>query len=277
MKKLLLSFLLFFSSITHAEIYHGSWALYDYALQEYQVVFNRTEIRPIASITKLFTANTILREGLDLNEKVKVQGKAGGRFPKGTMVSRNDLLKAMLISSDNLAAETLANTFPGGFDAFIRETNRWVRGFGMVHTEIVDASGLLPGNVSNVDNLVMLLYRIKDIPEIRKIASDRTETLSLPKGKKRTIKINLHNTNPTLFQFDNILVSKTGFTNPAGRCVVMLVDKGEHLYAVVILGQKNIQDRSKIATELITKKPMEKQPVEKTTDPITFDFEMPWQ
>lgn len=276
MKKLLLSLGLVLTSSAQAGNYQGSWALYDYELHEYQVVYNRTEVRPIASITKLFTATTILREGLDLNEKVKVQGKAGGRFPKGTMVSRNDLLKAMLISSDNLAAETLANTFPGGFNAFIQETNRWVRGFGMVHTEIVDASGLLPGNVSNVDNLVMLLHRIKDIQEIRKIASDRTETLSLPKGKKRTIKINLHNTNPTLFQFDNILISKTGFTNPAGRCVVMLVDKGEHLYAVVILGQKNVRDRSKIAEELITKKPMEPRP-QTEQDPITFDFDVKWQ
>lgn len=272
MKKLIILALALFVPLTAqaTKHYQGSWGLYDYDLREYQVVFNRTEVRPIASITKLFTANTIMREGLDLNEKVKVQGKAGGRFPKGSMVTRKDLMKAMLISSDNLAAETLAHTFPGGFNAFIAETNRWVRGFGMTNTTIVDASGLLPGNVSNIDNLVTLLYKVKDIPVIRQIASDRTETLSLPKGKKRTIKINLHNTNPTLFQFDNILVSKTGFTNPAGRCVVMLVDKGDRLYAVVILGQKNVIDRSKIAEDLINKKPLP-VPVE---DPITFDFEI---
>lgn len=269
-----MTLLLSVSSLAQAGSYQGAWALFDYDLQEYQVVYNRAEIRPIASITKLFTATTILRSGLELNEKVKVQGKAHGRFPRGTMVSRLDLLKAMLISSDNLAAETLANTYPGGFDEFIRETNSWARGFGMTHTEIVDASGLLPGNVSNVDNLVMLLHRIKDIDIIRKIASDRQEVLSLPKGKKRTIKINLHNTNPTLFQFDNILISKTGFTNPAGRCVVMLVDKGERLYAIVILGQKNVKDRSKIAEDLITKKPT---PVPPPKDPITFDFDITWQ
>ena len=147
----------------------------------------------------------------------------------------------------------------------------------MIHTEIVDASGLLPGNTSNIDDLVVLLNKLKDNPVIRKVASDRTETLSLPKGKKRTIKINLHNTNPTLFQFDNILISKTGFTNPAGRCVVMLVDKGEHLYAVIILGQKNVRDRSKIAEDLITKKPMESPRLSTEEDPITFDFNIQWQ
>lgn len=271
MKKLLTTLLLSIGTLAHAHSYQGAWGLYDYDLHEYQVVFNRTEVRPIASITKLFTANTILRSGVDLEEKVKVQGKSGGRFPKGTLVPRKDLLKAMLISSDNLAAETLAHTFPGGSDKFITETNDWVKGFGMTNTTIVDASGLLPGNVSNVDNLVVLLNRIKDNELIRKIASDRQEVLSLPKGKKRTIKISLHNTNPSLFQFDNILISKTGFTNPAGRCVVMLVNKGERLYAVIILGQKNVQDRSKIASDLITKQPLSK-PVEDTPDPITFDF-----
>lgn len=273
MKKIISTLFLTLGLSAQAQTYQGAWALYDYSLQEYQVVFNRTEIRPIASITKLFTATTIIREGLDLDEKVKVQGRSNGRFPKGTMVTRHDLLKAMLISSDNLAAETLANTFPGGFDNFIVETNRWVKGFGMTKTEIVDASGLLSGNVSNIDNLVILLHKVKDIPAIRKIASDRTDTLNLQKNKKKTIKINLHNTNPTLFHFDNILVSKTGFTNAAGRCVVMLVDKGERLYAVIILGQKNVQERSKIAEDLINKKPMPVPP----PAPITFDFDMPWQ
>jgi D-alanyl-D-alanine endopeptidase (penicillin-binding protein 7) len=66
-------------------------------------------------------------------------------------------MKAMLISSDNLAAETLAHTYPGGFGAFITDTNQWVQGTGLTNTKIVDASGLLAGNVSTIDNLVALL------------------------------------------------------------------------------------------------------------------------
>lgn len=271
MKKLLATLILSLGTLAHASNEQGAWALYDYDLDEYQVVYNRSEVRPIASITKLFTATTILRSGVDLDERVKVQGQAGGRFPKGTMVTRKDLLKAMLISSDNLAAETLANTYPTGFNAFIKDTNEWVHGWGLIDTHIVDASGLGAGNVSNIDNLIVLLHKIKDNPVIREIAGDRAETLSLPKGKKKTIKIHLHNTNPTLFEFDNILISKTGFTNPAGRCVIMLVNKGSRLYAVVILGQKNVQERSKIAKDLITKQPIDR-PVSKLVEPISFDF-----
>ena len=83
------------------------------------------------------------------------------------------------------------------------------------------------------------------------------EVISIPKGK-RTLKIHLRNTNPSIFVFDNILISKTGFTSPAGRCVVMLVEKNGTYNAVVVLGQKNVKARSRIANDLITVDPLEK-------------------
>jgi D-alanyl-D-alanine endopeptidase (penicillin-binding protein 7) len=145
-----------------------------------------------------------------------------------------------------------------------------VQGTGLTSTTIVDASGLLAGNVSTIDNLVTLLHRIKDHDVIREISNERTTTLKLPKGKK-TVKINLRNTNPTLFQFDNIIISKTGFTSPAGRCVAMLVRKEDRLYAVVVLGQPNVKERSQLANELISKEPIRQVP------PVyqTIEFEFP--
>jgi D-alanyl-D-alanine endopeptidase (penicillin-binding protein 7) len=259
MKKLFVLFCVSISTMSYSQSSQGAWGLYDYDLIEYQMVYNRSDVRSIASITKLFTATTILRHGLDLEEKVKVTGKSGGRFPRGAMVPRIDLMKAMLISSDNLAAETLAHSYPGGFNAFITDTNQWVQGTGLSSTKIVDASGLLAGNVSTIDNLVALLFRIKDHDVIQEISNERTTTLKLPKGKK-TVKINLRNTNPTLFQFDNIVISKTGFTNPAGRCVAMLVRKEDRLYAVIVLGQPNVKERSQLANELISKEPIRQAP-----------------
>lgn len=257
MKKFIIASTLALSFLSHAEPSQGAWGLYDYDLATYQMVHNGTEVRSIASITKLFTANTILRAGLDLDEKVKVQGKSGGRFPRGEKVSRIDLLKAMLISSDNLAAETLANTYPGGFNRFLEDTNEWVQGWGLVNTTIVDASGLLPGNQSNVENLTLFLLRIKDQPVIRKIASEDQATLNLPKGRK-VVKIHLKNTNPVMLQFDNILISKTGTTNAAGKCVVMLVEKNKTLHAVIVLGQKNGEERNKLAKAFISMLPLPK-------------------
>jgi len=177
----------------------------------------------------------------------------------------------MLISSDNLAAETLANTYPGGFDTYLEDANRWITGWGLINTRVVDASGLLPGNVSNVNDLVKFLAKIQGNSVIRDITKERNTTVSVPKGKK-SLTINLKNTNSTLFQFDNILISKTGTTNAAGKCVVMIVEKAGSPYAVVILGQKNAQERSILASDLITIMPNPK-PVE--VEPVSIDFKFP--
>lgn len=249
MKKVLLAIVLL-STAFYAQASKGAWGLYDYNIEQYQIAHNPSDVRSIASITKLFTAATILREGLDLAEKVRVQGKSSGRFGRGMMVTRLDLMKAMLISSDNLAAETLAHTYPGGFHKFIEDTNRWVQGLGLVDTTIVDASGLLPGNQSTVNNLVTFIYRLKQYPEILRISAEANAVLNIPKGRKH-IKIHLKNTNPEVFTFDNIILSKTGTTNAAGRCVVMLVEKNSTVHAVVILGQQNKQERSLIAQTLL--------------------------
>ena len=267
MKKLLL--ILLFSTSAYAQ--QGSFALYDYEQVEYQVSHNISEVRPIASITKLFTAITILRSGAELNDKVKVQGRSGGHFPNGMMVNRRDLMTAMLVSSDNRAAETLANTYPGGFDRFITDANDYIRGRGLINTRIVEPTGLSALNVSTAEELISFLGAIANNVEIRKMADDRTAEIIVPKGKK-FIHIKLNNTNPSIFKFDNILISKTGFTNPAGRCVVMLVEKDHRYYGIVVLGQKNVKARSDLANSMITAEPMPAKP--RVEDPIVFESPM---
>jgi serine-type D-Ala-D-Ala endopeptidase (penicillin-binding protein 7) len=282
MKKFLITLLL--SPLTAFAA--GSYALYDYDRDEFQVESNVREQRPIASITKLFTAVMIDRSGVDLDEKVKVGGHSGGKVPRGTMMTRLDLMRAMLISSDNRAAETLAETYPGGFNRFIKDVNEYTQYMGLLNTRIVDSSGLLPGNVSTAQDLVKFLWKISENPVIRDIASERYATLNVPgktvkvksKSKKkksyaRTLRINLHNTNPSMFVFDNILISKTGFTNPAKRCVVMLVEKNQQKYGIAILGQPDVRARSKIAQELITATPLPKKPEPKEVPVLEYNFQ----
>jgi D-alanyl-D-alanine carboxypeptidase len=264
MKKLFL-LLLFVSGISYA----GSYALYDFSSHEYVAENNRHEVRPIASITKLFTAVTVLNSGVDLDEKIKVNGRSSGHVPLGVFMSRMDLMRAMLISSDNRAAETLANNHPGGFDQFIREVNLYADSKALYNTKIVDSTGLSPGNQSNSVDLINFLSSIKHNTVIRGIAGERNAALNAPRGKK-TITINLHNTNPEIFVFDNILISKTGFTNPAGRCVLMLIEKKKELYGVVVLGQPNVKNRSILVKELLN---IDVEPVPKTIINSTVDFE----
>ena len=270
MKRLLISLTLITSSLCYAG---GAYALYDYEQQEFQVSYNTYEVRPIASITKLFTAITILRSGADLNERVKVKGKSGGHFPNGMLVTRHDLMKAMMVSSDNRAAETLANTYPGGFDEFIKDANAYIKGRGLIHTSIEEPTGLSKNNVSTANELLSFLGAVKDNEALKSYADEKSADILVPKGKK-FIHIKLNNTNPSIFKFDNILISKTGYTNPAGRCVVMLVEKDHKHYGIVVLGQKNAQERSQLANKLITTPPLPTKPVVREPDPIQFDLAM---
>lgn len=228
----------------------GSYVLFDYNNGEFSDEFNRNQIRSIASITKMFTAITVINSNANLYEKLYVTGRNGGKVPRGTWVSRMDLLKAMVMNSDNLAAEVLANNHPGGFDQFIIDANTYNKNIGLLHTEIVDSSGLLPGNVSTASELVLFLNSIKNNPVIQDIGALRDYELTVPKGKK-TYHIKFHNTNPELYKYDNILISKTGFTNSAGRCVMMLVEKGSKVYGLIVLGQPNVQRRSQIVAQLM--------------------------
>lgn len=268
--KLLLIFLLS-ASTAWAVPDEGSYALYDYKHTSYIVKYRHQQVRSIASITKLFTAITILRSGVDLNERVRVNGRSYGRIPNGTTMTRLDLMRAMLISSDNRAAETLANHHPGGFEKFIRDVNKFAADNALNDTQIVDATGLLAGNVSTVFDLKEFLDILKDEPTIRHISSEKNAVLQVPKGKK-TLHINLRNTNPELFVYDNIVTSKTGWTRAAGRCVVMLVERGRDTYAVVVLGQGNVVKRSAVVNHLIGEE-LEKIPTPTFSNILDFILE----
>lgn len=269
MKKFFILFLLFLGS-AHAQ---GSYVLFDYSARMYAVRFDHDTPRSIASITKLFTANTILNSGVDLNEKIKINGRSGGRVPPGVYMSRMDLMRAMIISSDNRAAETLANHHPGGFSQFVKDTNIYLEQHLLYDTKIVDSTGLLAGNTSTARDLVEFLYQIKDNSVIRQIANERNAVLAVPKGKK-SLSINLRNTNPDLFIYDNILISKTGFTSSAGRCVLMLVEKNNELFAVVVLGQKDVKNRSQVVGALLNLD-IDRTPEPKITSTVEFEFSSP--
>ena len=187
MKKLFIILLAVVTSANAAKSLPGSYAFYDYNSANYVVRYNHMEVRSIASITKLFTAITVLNSGVNLNEKIYIDGRSAGHVIRGTYMTRMDLMRAMIITSDNRAAETLAYHHPGGFDKFLFDVNNYVKDITLENTTIVDSTGLKSGNQSTARELIEFLYRIKDNPVIRKIANERNMALRVAKGKKTII------------------------------------------------------------------------------------------
>lgn len=232
-------------------VYANSYGLYDFRDLRYEHSRNTSDVRSIASITKLFTAYAVVMSQVDLSEKVKVQGKATGRFARGAYLERSELMRAMLMSSDNLAAESLAHAHPGGYDEFLKDIN-WHLGLnGFKETKIVDSTGLLAGNVSTVDELKEFLFILRRIDIIKYYSSEKLYSIKYqPPKSKKTITINLRNTNPQIFNYDSIVLTKTGFTSAAGRCLAMLVEKDGVLYAMITLGNKNVKQRSGVINDM---------------------------
>lgn len=246
-KRILMAFCLLISS----SVYAKSYGLFNFDDMQYEHQRGIDEVRSIASITKLFTAYAVIRSGVDFDQKIRVQGQVSGRFARGAYLERYELMRAMLMSSDNLAAETLAHNHPGGYSKFLEDINLYIGEAGFKHTKIVDATGLLSGNVSTVNELVGFLHMLRNFDVIKFYSSEKYYAIKYqpPKGKKQIIVI-LKNTNPQLFTYDNIVLTKTGFTNTAGRCLAMLVEKDGKLYALITLGNKNVNQRSKVINDM---------------------------
>lgn len=244
--KFLLTLLLLFSTNAYAV----SYGVYDLTDLRYEHSKNTDEVRSIASITKLFTAMAVIDSDVAFDKPIKIQGKASGRFARGAYIERYELLRAMLMSSDNLAAESLAHAHPGGYEKFIKDVNTMVSDLNLKNTVIVDSTGLLAGNKSTVDDLRDFLFALRKYPLIQLLSTEKLYTYQYKKGK-RTISIHLRNTNPQMWTYDNIILTKTGFTSSAGRCLAMLVEKEDRLFAVVTLGNRDVQQRSRNITTMM--------------------------
>jgi len=208
------------------------------------IVFNQNAntVRPVASITKLMTAMVALDHDPKLTRSIKLVNRVGSSLPGG-QYTRRQLFDAMLVRSDNAAAETLARDYPGGRAAFVRAMNRRARGLGMTSTRFQDPSGLNQNNTGTAGDIGTLVTAAGRYAVIREISVQQQVRIE-SHFKQRVRIIALPNTNqPVLFSFDNIQVSKTGFTNPAGWCVALLVERNKQTFAVVVLGSENKSQR----------------------------------
>lgn len=252
MRGLLLALLLLVSlpACAKKEPKYSTW-LYNETTEQSIVVTNDKQ-RPIASLTKLMTAMVAIDLPMNLNTQYRLSNKAGSRLPSKTYTKR-ELLTALLVRSDNAAAETLAENYPGGRKEFIKMMNSKAKRLGMNNTWFVDPTGLDSGNVSTVEDVSLMISKASKYEFITENSVKKEASFDIPK-KNKTKTVTLTNTNRSLlYEFDNITTSKTGFTNAAGFCLALTVQKNDQKYIVVILGAKNPSQRADIAKELMVK------------------------
>lgn len=222
------------------EIASGSAMIVD--LQTNKVIYSSHPdlVRPIASITKLMTAMVVLDARLPLDEKLKVDISQTpemkgiySRVRLNSEISRKDMLLLALMSSENRAAASLAHHYPGGYKAFIAAMNAKARALGMTHTRYVEPTGLSIQNVSTARDLSKLLIATKQYPLIGQLSTTREEMATFANP---AYTLPFRNTNHLVYRDNwNIQLTKTGFTNAAGHCLVMRTLIGNKPVALVVM------------------------------------------
>ena len=208
----------------------------------------------IASISKLMTVYTVLKEDQNLSQTLTVRKHKhipNTRLSAGMRLSRADLINLTLISSDNVAAITLSENFPGGYSNFIRNMNLNARELDMMHSKFVEPTGLSPMNISTINDLIHLTETVSKSEIFRDAAQSQSANGKAQRGKKTT-KIKYKSTSK-YFGHDGIVTIKTGFTNAAGFCITMLVYSKNNLYNVTILGAKSKKERQLLVEKSLSK------------------------
>ena len=244
MKQLFLTLFLLFSLNVNAATTYVYNVTKDEVIEEYA----SDKIRPIASVTKLMTAIVVIESGASLNEKIPYRGFAGRKE-----MTREQLLKLLLVKSDNNAAEALARGYPGGRISFIANMNHKANQLGMTKTVYEDPSGIGRNNLSNAKDLSLLLtyaYNYSTMRDLSALESFNIESVGRKKRKPRVITVNNTNFN-LLKEYKEIVISKTGFTNAAGKCLVMYLTKHGEKYTIVILGERNTKTIQQAGRKII--------------------------
>ncbi|GAB4265847.1 MAG: hypothetical protein Kow0065_16640 [Methylomicrobium sp.] len=182
------------------------------------------DVRPIASITKLMTAMVLLDSKPNLAKRITISDKdvdhlrhSRSRLPVGTTLTILEMLRLALMSSENRAASALSRSYRGGKSAFVKAMNRKAAALGLKYTRFRDPTGLYTENKSTARELAKLVAAATKYPLIRTMTTTESH---VQKVGRKTLKYN--NTN-VLTKNPNwqIGLSKTGFINEAGKCLVM--------------------------------------------------------
>jgi len=198
------------------------------------------EPRPIASITKLMTAMVILDSGLDLQEKITITKDdrdliqlTGSRLKYGATLTRKQLLQLALMASENRAANALARTWPQGKSAFVAAMNKKAGELGMQASHFSDPAGLDPGNIASARDIARMVRAAMSFPLIRDATT--TRSISVRPYRNRG-ELTFGNTNRLLRNKAwDIQLSKTGYLNESGRCLVMQAEIDDQPLTIVLL------------------------------------------
>ena len=194
---------------------------------------------PIASVTKVMTAIVAIESGESLDQWLRVKDwhepppvNAFSRIRLESTLARRNFIRLALMASENRAAYVVARHHPGGYDAFVEDMNLMASRLGMSSTTFVDPAGLSENNVSTARDLVKMLAAAEQYDLIREASQTRWYRARF--HRPRYYK-DYTNTNVLVHRGWPIEVSKSGYLDASGRCLVMVTHVDGRRVAMVML------------------------------------------
>lgn len=199
-----------------------SYVVMDRSTGKILTVKNENRVWPVASLTKLMTADVVLNQQVPLSRTADVRNgdNVGGArlwVDDGDTFSVEDLFYATLVASANNAANALSRTTGLSRANFLAEMNLRAAALNLTQTTFVDPTGIELGNVSTAREMARMVRSILARDEVRRFTTTSVRyinVLSQGTSKKMT------NTNWMLWKpaYDDVYITggKTGYLPESG-------------------------------------------------------------
>ena len=200
--------------------------------------------RAIASTTKLMTGLIAAESGrLDTIFTVSQTAATVGETTMGAVAGERlplrELMYGLMLPSGNDAAVAIAEAISGSVPAFADLMNRRAHDLGMWNSQFANPHGLdherfyRPDHFSTARDMALLGSAVGDNPEIRQIAGTTIHEVLGSDGRPARL---LRNTLGALWWYPGVLAGKTGWTERAGQCRVVVAERAGIQLSVALLG-----------------------------------------
>lgn len=222
---------------------------------------NGEERRYPASTTKILTA-IIAIEKCSLDEMATVSEYAVTSIPSGytnaniqvgETLSIKDLLYALMLASANEAAIVIAEHISGSHSEFVNLMNETAKSIGCTNTHFTNSNGMHDENhYTTAHDLALITQYAMKNETFRQIVATTSYTLPATKvypytsrtfSNSNSLIIVNNNNVENNYYYPNAIGVKTGFTSPAGNCLVAAANNNGLEFITVVLGapDKNVR------------------------------------
>lgn len=225
--------------------------VYDLRSSRFLFIKNSPDKLPIASLTKILSAIVVL-DNLSLKdvvtipkEVIKVDEEKQGLY-LGEEISVENLLKLMLIESSNDAAYALAWHANNQGINFMDKMNDRALILRMTNSHFLDPAGLNDNAYSSAEDLLKLIKASFKYQFIWDLLSEKNLVVKSDDGK---IEHKVESTDQLLGVMPNIIGGKTGYTDGALGCLILVVDvpdKDDKMISIVLGSKERFTDTKKL-------------------------------